>query len=72
MEVWGYRRHYGKSLLCLAGVLFTGGLLGLLFYWLRHWWVYCSHSLTDLQQATSVLIVVRHNLIGGFSVEYSL
>ena len=59
MEVWGYRRHPGKLVLCLAGVLCTGGLLGLIFYWLRHWWVYCTHSLTHLELATSVLIVVR-------------
>ena len=62
MEVWGYRRHYVKCALSLAGVLCTGGLLGLIFYWLRHWWVYCSHSLTSLEQATSVLIVVRESL----------
>ena len=59
MEVWGYRRHPGKLVLCLAGVLCTGGLLGLIFYWLRHWWVVCSHSLTSLELASSVLIVVR-------------
>ena len=56
--MWGYRVSYVKSLLSLVGVLCTGGLLGLIFYWLRHWWVYCSHSLTHLELATSVLIVV--------------
>ena len=58
--MWGYRRNYGKCVLSLVGVLGTGGLLGLFFYWLKHWWVYCSHSLTELERATSVLIVVRH------------
>ena len=57
--MWGYRRHLGKSLLSLLGILGTGGLLGLIFYWLKHWWVVCSHSLVDLELATSVLIVVR-------------
>ena len=58
MEVWGYRKHFGKCLVCLASILATGGLLGLVFYWLRHWWVYCTHSPASLQEAEAVLIVV--------------
>ena len=49
-------------------VLCTGGLLGLIFYWFKHWWVYCSHSLTHLELATSVLIVVRDDLPSLYNI----
>ena len=58
LEIWGYKQHLVKLVTTLLLVLLTGGLLGLVLYWLRHYWIYCTHSRCPLEEATTVLAVV--------------
>ena len=60
LTVWGYREHLGRLLATLLAVLLTGGVLGLLLYWMKHWWLRLTQVKCSLAKATSVLIVVRN------------
>ena len=57
-EIWGYKRSFLKSFFTFLLIICTGGILGLLFYWLQHWWVYCTHSICSIKDADIVLSVV--------------
>jgi len=57
LEVCGYKRHWGKLILTLCGVVMTGGLLGLLLYWVERYWLYATCQRCRLAEATSVHIV---------------
>ena len=59
LTVWGYRQHLGRLLATLLAVLLTAGVLGLVLYWMKHWWLRLTQVKCSLEQATSVLIVVR-------------
>ena len=58
IQVWGYKRHWGKLVLTLCGVVLTGGLLGLLLYWVERYWLYATCQRCKLAEATSVHLVV--------------
>ena len=59
LQIWGYKRDRSKQLLTLSLVLMTGGLFGLLLYWVREYWLYCTASLCPLSKASTVLVMVR-------------
>ena len=60
LGVWGYRRHLGRLVATLVLVLVTGILpLGLPLYWMSHVWLYLTQELCPLDEATTVLVVVR-------------
>lgn len=59
LTVWGYRHHLGRLLATVLAVILTGGVLGLVLYWMKHWWLCLTQVKCSLEQATSVLIVVR-------------
>ena len=59
LTVVGYRPHLGKLLATVLAVLLTGGVLGLVLYWMKHWWLCLTQVKCPLEKATSVLIVVR-------------
>ena len=60
LTVWGYRQHLGRLLATLLAVLLTAGVLGLVLYWMKHWWLRLTQVKCSLAKATSVLIVVRN------------
>ena len=59
LTVVGYREDLGRLLATVLAVLLTGGVLGLLLYWMKHWWLCLTQVKCPLEKATSVLIVVR-------------
>ena len=59
LTVLGYRAHLGRLLATVLAVLLTGGVLGLVLYWMKHWWLCLTQVKCPLEKATSVLIVVR-------------
>ena len=61
LEVWGYKNNLWKFLTTLMMILMTGGLLGLILYWMKHYWLYFTQDLCSLKEATTVLVVVSSN-----------
>ena len=60
LVVWGFKEHRGKLLATILAVMMTGGVLGLVLYWVKHWWLRLSQVKCSLEEATSVLIMVRN------------
>ncbi|XP_076000643.1 polyamine-transporting ATPase 13A3-like [Genypterus blacodes] len=56
LEVWGYRPCLWKRILVGIGVVFTGGLLLLLLYWLPEWGVKGTCTHTSLRDAHTLLL----------------
>ena len=68
LEVWGYKENMTRLLITLFLVAVTGVLpLGLFLYWMEHYWLYCTQEPCVLEEATTVLVVVRtfisHNVL---------
>ena len=60
LEVWGYKENMTRLLLTLFLVVMTGVLpLGLFLYWMEHYWLFCTQEPCVLEEATTVLVVVR-------------
>ena len=60
LEVWGYKENMTRLLITLTLVAVTGVLpLGLFLYWMEHYWLYCTQEPCVLEEATTVLVVVR-------------
>lgn len=60
LEVWGYKENMTRLLITLLLVAVTGVLpLGLFLYWMEHYWLYCTQEPCVLEEATTVLVVVR-------------
>ena len=59
LVLWGYKEHLGKLLVTLSAVVLTGGVLGLVLYWMKHWWLCLTQVQCRLEEATSVLVMVR-------------
>ncbi|XP_073434756.1 probable cation-transporting ATPase 13A4 [Dendrobates tinctorius] len=56
MEIFGYRTLRWKKALCIAGYIFSFGLLWLIFYWKPEWEVWACCSPCTLQEANIVLL----------------
>ncbi|KAF6384389.1 ATPase 13A4 [Rhinolophus ferrumequinum] len=56
MEIFGYRTHSCRKTLCLAGSIFSFGILPLVFYWRPAWHVWANCIPCSLQEADVVLL----------------
>ncbi|XP_071998722.1 probable cation-transporting ATPase 13A4 isoform X1 [Engystomops pustulosus] len=56
MEIFGYRTVQWQNTLCIAGYIFSFGLLWLLFYWKPEWEIWACCSPCTLQEANVVLL----------------
>uniref|UniRef100_A0A452ST78 Cation-transporting ATPase n=1 Tax=Ursus americanus TaxID=9643 RepID=A0A452ST78_URSAM len=56
MEIFGYRTQRCRKTLCLAGSIFSFGILPLVFYWRPAWHVWASCVPCSLQEADVVLL----------------
>ncbi|XP_060054479.1 probable cation-transporting ATPase 13A4 isoform X3 [Erinaceus europaeus] len=56
MEIFGYRTQACRKTLCLAGSIFSLGLLPLVFYWRPAWHVWANCVPCSLQEADVVLL----------------
>ena len=57
-HVWGYKKNLGKYMMTLLMIMMTGGLLGLILYWMKQYWLYFTQVPCSLEEATTVLVVV--------------
>ncbi|XP_016798002.2 probable cation-transporting ATPase 13A4 isoform X4 [Pan troglodytes] len=56
MEIFGYRTQGCRKSLCLAGSIFSFGILPLVFYWRPAWHVWAHCVPCSLQEADTVLL----------------
>nr|KAF6477152.1 ATPase 13A4 [Molossus molossus] len=56
MEMFGYQTHSCRKTLCLAGSIFSLGILPLVFYWRPAWHVWANCVPCSLQEADVVLL----------------
>ncbi|KAM6159823.1 putative cation-transporting ATPase 13A4 [Erethizon dorsatum] len=56
MEIFGYRTQGCQKALCLAGSIFSFGILPLVFYWRPAWHVWANCVPCSLQEADIVLL----------------
>nr|XP_036880042.1 probable cation-transporting ATPase 13A4 [Manis javanica] len=56
MEIFGYRTQGHRKALCLAGSIFSLGILPLVFYWRPAWHVWANCIPCSLQEADVVLL----------------
>ncbi|XP_073929602.1 probable cation-transporting ATPase 13A4 isoform X2 [Castor canadensis] len=56
MEIFGYRSQACRKALCLAGSIFSFGILSLVFYWRPAWHVWANCVPCSLQEADVVLL----------------
>ncbi|XP_036300976.1 probable cation-transporting ATPase 13A4 isoform X2 [Pipistrellus kuhlii] len=56
MEIFGYQTHGCRKALCLAGSIFSFGILPLVFYWKPAWHVWANCVPCSLQEADVVLL----------------
>nr|XP_019578729.1 PREDICTED: probable cation-transporting ATPase 13A4 isoform X2 [Rhinolophus sinicus] len=56
MEIFGYRTHSCRKTLCLAGSIFSFGILPLVLYWRPAWHVWANCIPCSLQEADVVLL----------------
>uniref|UniRef100_A0A4W2H061 Cation-transporting ATPase n=1 Tax=Bos indicus x Bos taurus TaxID=30522 RepID=A0A4W2H061_BOBOX len=56
MEIFGYRTQSCRETLCLAGSIFSFGILPLVFYWKPAWHVWANCIPCSLQEADVVLL----------------
>ncbi|XP_067322244.1 probable cation-transporting ATPase 13A5 [Anolis sagrei] len=56
MEIFGYRTQVFRRVLCVAGYLFSCGVLLLLFYWKPEWDVWANCIPCNLEEADIVLL----------------
>ncbi|XP_015418291.1 PREDICTED: probable cation-transporting ATPase 13A4 [Myotis davidii] len=56
MEIFGYQTHSCRKTLCLAGSIFSFGILPLVFYWKPAWHVWANCVPCSLQEADIVLL----------------
>ncbi|XP_066097799.1 probable cation-transporting ATPase 13A4 isoform X1 [Saccopteryx bilineata] len=56
MEIFGYQTHGCRKTLCLAGSIFSFGILPLVFYWRPAWHVWANCIPCSLQEADVVLL----------------
>ncbi|KAM4040345.1 putative cation-transporting ATPase 13A4 isoform 2-T2 [Anomaloglossus baeobatrachus] len=56
MEIFGYRTVRWQRALCIAGYIFSFGLLWLIFYWKPEWEVWACCTPCTLQEADVVLL----------------
>uniref|UniRef100_A0A7N9IG14 Cation-transporting ATPase n=1 Tax=Macaca fascicularis TaxID=9541 RepID=A0A7N9IG14_MACFA len=55
-EIFGYRTQGCRKSLCLAGSIFSFGILPLVFYWRPAWHVWAHCVPCSLQEADTVLL----------------
>ncbi|ELK31571.1 Putative cation-transporting ATPase 13A4, partial [Myotis davidii] len=55
-EIFGYQTHSCRKTLCLAGSIFSFGILPLVFYWKPAWHVWANCVPCSLQEADIVLL----------------
>ena len=55
-EIFGYRTQSCRKTLCLAGSIFSFGILPLVFYWKPAWHVWANCIPCSLQEADVVLL----------------
>ncbi|XP_063298843.1 probable cation-transporting ATPase 13A4 isoform X1 [Pelobates fuscus] len=56
MDIFGYKKHLCRQILCILGYIFSLGFLWLLFYWKPEWYVYANCIPCSLQEANIVLL----------------
>ncbi|XP_060098774.1 probable cation-transporting ATPase 13A5 [Heteronotia binoei] len=56
MEIFGYKSHWFRRALCIAGYFLSCGALLLIFYWKPAWDVWANCVPCDLQEADVVLL----------------
>ncbi|XP_062591855.1 polyamine-transporting ATPase 13A3-like [Saccostrea cucullata] len=56
MEISGYKVNKMKRSLVYLGYLLSGGILPLVLYWCPQWYIKCTHTETQLSEATKVLL----------------
>lgn len=56
MEICGYKRNQGKTVLIWVCIVLTIGLLRLFFYWMPHLMVRATHTLCHLAEAQVVVM----------------
>ncbi|ESP04540.1 hypothetical protein LOTGIDRAFT_135940 [Lottia gigantea] len=60
MEISGYRLNRIKQVVIWIFIVLTIGLLRLVFYWLPHYFLRCTHDKCSLAQAESVIMKVKN------------
>ncbi|XP_056009039.1 polyamine-transporting ATPase 13A3-like isoform X2 [Ostrea edulis] len=56
MVISGYRVNKVRRWMVYVGYLLTGGILPLVLYWCPHWYIKCTHTVTQLSEATKVVL----------------
>ncbi|KAL3862282.1 hypothetical protein ACJMK2_008263, partial [Sinanodonta woodiana] len=56
-EIQGYKNNRVKEILTWIAIFLTVGLLRLVFYWMPHWMVMCTHDRCPLNLAEVVLLL---------------
>ncbi|KAM4771313.1 putative cation-transporting ATPase 13A4 [Rhinophrynus dorsalis] len=56
MDIFGYRTHSCRKVLCIIGYIFSLGFLRLLFYWKPEWHVWANCVPCSLEEASIVLL----------------
>ena len=54
----GFRRNLTKTILTWLAVICSLGIVRLIFYWMEHWMLLCTHSACDLKDADQILLIV--------------
>jgi hypothetical protein len=58
MEIEGYVRSRGKTILTWIFIILTAGLLRLIFHWWPRLMLYATHKRAPIAQAENVLVIV--------------
>ncbi|KAE8603788.1 hypothetical protein XENTR_v10014466 [Xenopus tropicalis] len=56
MDIFGYKTHICRKVLCIIGYIFSLGFLWLLFYWKPEWHVWANCVPCSLEEASVVLL----------------
>ncbi|KAL3862276.1 hypothetical protein ACJMK2_008257, partial [Sinanodonta woodiana] len=59
-EIQGYKNNRVKEILTWIAIFLTVGLLRLVFYWMPHWMVMCTHDRCPLNLAEVVLLLDQY------------
>nr|XP_027204749.1 probable cation-transporting ATPase 13A3 [Dermatophagoides pteronyssinus]XP_027204751.1 probable cation-transporting ATPase 13A3 [Dermatophagoides pteronyssinus] len=57
MEIYGFMPNTFKTFLTWTIIIFTFGILRLIFHWKPHWMLYCTHNQCSLEKAKKVLLI---------------
>lgn len=60
LTITGYRGNARWRALASLGILLSGGVLALLFYWRRDWWLFATHDNCLLECADSVTVTGQY------------